>query len=178
MTRRHIVWCKTLAELGRFPMYPDMADSAHIIDAEKLVEAWIEQQDETGKAEGRALRISFFSHPWERPSMDPLRAHPDSLEHKKAFALSKYGEFGFCSVFSPVNYFEYYCWVDFAGINQYNLRAKYLGVSALCAFAAALRLSCTTPSPAIMSQGLGGLDSCGAHAWPHLLRMSTFCVFG
>ncbi len=118
-------------------MYPDIADSAHIIDAEKLVEAWIEQQDETGKVEGRALCISFFSHRWERPSMDPLQAHPDSLEHKKAFALSKYGEFGFCSVFSPVHYFEYYFWVDVAGINQYNLREKCLGVSALCAFVAA-----------------------------------------
>jgi len=87
--------------------------------------------------EGRGLCISFFSHRWERPSRDPAEAHPDSTDHKKAFALSMYGKFGFCSVFSPTHHFDYYFWIDFAGVNQYNLREKHLGMSVLCAFAAA-----------------------------------------
>ena len=48
-----------------------------------------------------------------------------------------YGKFGFCSVFSPTHHFDYYFWIDFAGVNQYNLREKHLGMSVLCAFAAA-----------------------------------------
>lgn len=135
--RMQIVWWKTLQELGRFPMYPDPSDSMHIIDAQRFIEAWIQRQDKNGKVEGRGLCISFFSHRWERPSRDPAEAHPDSTDHKKAFALSMYGKFGFCSVFSPTHHFDYYFWIDFAGVNQYNLREKHLGMSVLCAFAAA-----------------------------------------
>ena len=51
--RMHIVWHGTLAKLGRIPMLPDEGDSQHILDAERLVEAWIANMDAHGKVEGR-----------------------------------------------------------------------------------------------------------------------------
>ena len=92
--RMHIVWHGTLAKLGRIPMLPDEGDSQHILDAERLVEAWIANMDAHGKVDGRALCISFFSHRWERPTEAGGGPHPDTADHKKAKALASYGAHG------------------------------------------------------------------------------------
>ena len=95
--------------LGRIPRYPE--DAAHILDAEKAIEAIIAHMDGQGKvviagagdgdkdgeedgdgdgdrAEGRVFCAKMFSHRWERSSPDPACAHPDDPAHKKARALS------------------------------------------------------------------------------------------
>jgi len=104
---------------------------------EKLLELWINEMDEEGKVNDRGFCISGFSHRWERPSLDPAKAHPDSLDHKKARLLAEYGSRGTCPIFEPHHQFDYYYWLDFAGINQFDLREKQLGVCKLPAFISA-----------------------------------------
>jgi len=132
--RMQIVWWGSVKSLQRLPMWP--VDRNHVLDAERLLEQWAEEMDEKGKVNGRGFCISTFSHRWERPGFDSS-AHPDTPDHKKAAKLVQYGEFGTCPIFEPHHKFDYYYWLDFAGIDQYDIRNKQLGVSKLPAFISA-----------------------------------------
>jgi len=135
--RMQVVPWKALEVLGHLPQYPDPEDSRFILDAESLLEEWVARQDEQGRVGGRIICFSFFSHRWERPSMDPTLAHPDDAEHKKAKALTTYGRLGTCSIFSPTWTFEYFFWIDYAGVNQWNPREKALAITMLSAWVSA-----------------------------------------
>mmetsp|Transcript_44812 Transcript_44812/g.130517 ORF Transcript_44812/g.130517 Transcript_44812/m.130517 type:complete len:423 (-) Transcript_44812:199-1467(-) len=135
--RMNLVWWGTLCHLGRIPKYPD--DHLHILDAEKLLEEWVKKMDEYGKvqcpsAEGgterRIVCMSMFSHRWARPSMDPAQAFPDTVDNKKCKALGYYGYSGLCPVFSE-HQFDYYYWIDYAGVNQSDYLDKLLGIAKL-----------------------------------------------
>jgi len=135
--RMMIVWSGTCRHLGRIPRYPQ--DSHHILDAEAAVQEFLRQADEKGKVmclnadgvrEPRVLCLSMFSHRWERPNSDPEASFPDSASNKKARALAYYGESGLCPVFHD-HRFDYYFWVDYAGINQEYYPEKLLGIAKL-----------------------------------------------
>lgn len=129
--RMRVVWCGTLAKLGRLPKWPQ--DAEHILDVESLLIEWIK-----GKVDGRLVSISLFSHRWERPSLDPTKSHPDTVDNMKASSLAKYGERGICPIFYPHHIFDYFCWIDYAGIDQEgDRRNKWLGVAKLPAYVAA-----------------------------------------
>merc|ERR1719183_983146 len=155
--RMRVVWHKTFRVLGRIPRYPE--DAAHILDAEKAIEAIIAHMDGQGKvviaaagygdrdgeedgdgdgdrAEGRVFCAKMFSHRWERSSPDPACAHPDDPAHKKARALAEYGRGGVCTVVAQQR-FEYFFWVDYAGIDQRpGTPWKALGIAKLPAYIA------------------------------------------
>lgn len=135
--RMQIVWSGTLRELGRLPRFPD--DAPHILDAERVIEAHLQHCDAQGKvqcdgpdenAEQRVLCISFFSHRWEQGHLNPALAFPDDPSNKKAKALAFYGSSGLCPVFCE-HRFDYYYWIDYAGINQDDYHQKLLGISKL-----------------------------------------------
>lgn len=137
--RMRVVHWKTFEKLGRIPRWPD--DREHILDLEDLTAAWIERMDpSTGKikleGEERVMCLSMFSHRWTRPSRKVDEAHPDSPDGRKAAAMATYGRGGNCGVF-PNHQFEYFFWVDFAGVHQTDLRAKVLGVATLPLYVAA-----------------------------------------
>lgn len=135
--RVHVVpWCSFEA-LGHVPQFPEPSDSKYILDAERLLEEWVKRQDAQGRVDGRVVCISFFSHRWERPSLSIEEAHPDTPEGKKAQAMMHYGKGGTCPIFSPTWTFEYFFWVDFAGVNQYDFREKMLGITMLSAWMSA-----------------------------------------
>merc|ERR1719195_1247752 len=69
--------------------------------------------------------------------MDPRTAHPDSVCHKKAKTLAEYGRLGTCPIFEPNHRFDYYFWIDFAGIHQHDPWDKVLGICKLPVFVAA-----------------------------------------
>ena len=50
--------------------------------------------------------------------------------------MTRYGRGGNCGTF-PNHQFEYFFWIDFAGVHQTNLRAKILGISHLPLYVAA-----------------------------------------
>jgi len=130
-----VVWWGTLLEDRQLPQYP--CDWSRILDAEALLLAWLENMDDHGKVDGRAVCLTFFSHRWERPSTDVSLAHPDSVCNKKALALAQYGSRGTCPIFEPHHKFDYYFWVDYAGIHQYDPWQKVLGICKLPVFVAA-----------------------------------------
>jgi len=132
--RMHVVWGGVLEKKGVMPRYPD--DWRDILDAERLLEQWQRRMDRCGKIQVRVLCFSFFSHRWERASRDVESAHPDTATHKKARALGEYGRRGTCPLFSR-HTFDCYFWIDFAGVNQFDLREKVLGVTVLPAYVAA-----------------------------------------
>jgi len=134
--RMHLVHWLSIEQLGgRLPRWPD--DVGSVLDAEELLKTIIAKMDCKGKIDGLVPCISMFSHRWERPDMDPAKAHADSTDHKKARALMHYGKRGTCPIFDPHHKFDYYFWVDFAGIHQTCLREKYLGIAKLPALTAA-----------------------------------------
>lgn len=132
--RMRVVWSGTVAELGRLPQWPE--DSEHILDLENVITEWIEHMDDRGKVDGRCLCVSIFSHRWSRPSLDPAEAHPDTVDNVKAAALAKYGERGTCPIFHPHHIFDYFYWIDCAGIDQADRRNKWLGIAKLPAYVA------------------------------------------
>lgn len=135
--RMHLVWWGSLKTFGQLPRYPREADAQHILDAEHLVDEWIRLMDGHGKVGSRSMGISFVSHRWERPSPDQDRGHPDSADNKKARGLIEYGERGTSTIFDAHHKMDYYYWIDFAGINQSDLREKVLGTTKLGAYVAA-----------------------------------------
>jgi hypothetical protein len=124
-----VVWHGTLKAIGHLPRWPQ--EHEHILDLESLCLEWMKRQDDMGKIDGRAMCVSLFSHRWERPSLNPSEAHPDTPDGSKAKALARYGESGTCPIFHPHHTFEYFFWIDFAGIDQDNRREKWLGISKL-----------------------------------------------
>jgi len=162
--RMKIVSWRSLAHLGRLPKFPD--DRAHVLDAEELLKAFIAGMDSKGKVEGRIACLSMFSHCWERPDMDPLKAHPDTPDNKKAAALAHYGKQGVCPYFEPHHKFDYYFWFDFAGIHQTCSRQKYLGIVKLPAIVAA----CT--EMVFYWSSTGDYEP---RAWTRIERMLGFC---
>ena len=136
--RMRVFHWETLERMGRIPRWPD--DRAHILDLEDLLAAWIERMDARGKirleGEDRVLCLSMFSHRWTRPSVRVEEAHPDTPDGRKAAAMAAYGRGGNCGVF-PNHQFEYFFWVDFAGVHQTDLHAKVLGVATLPLYVAA-----------------------------------------
>eukprot|EP00398_MALV-I-01_sp_L67-1_P000165 gene165-29_t len=130
--RMRVVWHGTLTHLGKIPRWPD--ESGHILDLAALCDHWIARQDAQGKVDGRGFCVYFFSHNWERPFANPSECHPDNPNHAKARALARYGANGFCPIFAPHHDFEYYFFIDYAGIDQVDRREKWLGVSKLPAY--------------------------------------------
>ncbi|GMI28380.1 hypothetical protein TrRE_jg1657 [Triparma retinervis] len=130
--RMRVCWSGTMKELGRMPRWPQ--DAAHILDVEELCKTWAAKQDEKGKVDGRAMCISLFSHRWERPNIDPKEAHPDTPEGTKAKALAKYGSNGTCPIFHPHHTFDYFMWIDYAGIHQDDPRECVTGIAKLPAY--------------------------------------------
>ena len=126
--RMKVVHWKTLEDLGRIPRWPD--DASAVLDLEDVIKAWVERQDSRGKIDDKIMCITMFSHRWTRPALDPAIAHPDSPDGLKAQSLAQYGHGAHCGVF-PNHLFEYFFWIDFAGVNQQNRLAKTLGVSML-----------------------------------------------
>lgn len=106
--RCRLVWWKTIQELGRLPRWPD--DAAHVLDAELLLKEWAKKCGDDGKVGGRAFCQSFFSHKWASDGPD---------DGEKATRLANYGALGSCSVF-PHDLFDYYFFIDYAGIEQNN----------------------------------------------------------
>ena len=85
-----VCWSGTMESLGRIPRWPQ--DQEHILDLEALCKEWAGKQNEKGKVDGRAMCISLFSHRWERPSMDPKEAHPDTVDGAKAKVRARESE--------------------------------------------------------------------------------------
>eukprot|EP00939_MAST-03C_sp_MAST-3C-sp1_P002065 g2065.t1 len=136
--RMRIVWSGTCHHLGKIPRYP--TDWKHILDAETVLVEFLKQADGkgkvtcknnlTGELERRIFCLTMFSHRWERPHPDPRRSYPDSADNKKARALAYYGSSGLCPVFQKHRY-DYYYWIDYAGVNQDNYHEKLLGIAKL-----------------------------------------------
>eukprot|EP01040_Poterioochromonas_malhamensis_P008300 gene8300-8977_t len=121
--RVHLVWWGHLQEVGHLPRAPD----AHhiILDAEALVEAWIEQCDAEGKLAGFDLSLRFFSHRWSQPKEN----QPDTKEHIKAKCLFNFGEDLACRFHQQVFY-----WIDFACIDQNDVSLSNICVAMIPLF--------------------------------------------
>jgi len=161
----HVVPWQAFATEGRLPKYPEPVDCRYILDAQRLLEEWVIRQDKQGRVDGRIICFSFFSHCWERPSVNPEEAHPDTACGKKAQVLKSYGFFGTRPDFSPTWAFEYFFWIDYAGINQCDRREKMLGISKVSAWAAA--------STEVIVYNSSTVDY-EPHAWTRLERMWGF----
>jgi hypothetical protein len=67
---------------------------------------------------------------WSRPSLEPSTAHPDDASNTKARSLAYYGRGGLCAA-CPNHLFDYFFWIDFAGVHQDGPVPKTLGIAKL-----------------------------------------------
>jgi len=108
-----IVHWSALEQLGRLPRNPDDQQCFH--RAVDIIDEYINGQATS------SLVICMISHRWRRPTAP----HPDDKENSKAKALAKYGRN------AQLRNIEMYFWLDFAGVNQDDLRDKVVGISKL-----------------------------------------------
>mmetsp|Transcript_34044 Transcript_34044/g.79625 ORF Transcript_34044/g.79625 Transcript_34044/m.79625 type:complete len:1032 (-) Transcript_34044:158-3253(-) len=108
-----IVHWSALEQLGRLPRNPDDQQCFH--RAVDIIDEYINGQATS------SLVICMISHRWRRPTAP----HPDDKENSKARSLARYGKD------AAQRNVDMYFWLDFAGVNQDDLRDKVVGISKL-----------------------------------------------
>jgi len=137
--RMRVVWWRHVEQLGRLPKFSK--DRAYILDLERLVEHWLRLCDTRGEVDGKSIVVAFGCHKWARThycercsrgtcDVAEESSHPDTADHVKAKMISSTGRNQYD------HGFDYFYFVDFAGVDQVDQLEKQFGIKMLPAYIA------------------------------------------